>query len=453
MVLPKKLHFVGIGGAGMFPLVQILHSEGHIITGSDNSTSTNTDFEIAMGIPVQFGHDAKNVGDAELLIYTNAVNDDNPELAYAKKINLPIIERAELLAIVADLYKHSVSFCGAHGKTTTTAISTQILWDTGFDPSAAIGGTVPSLGGNCRIGKGSVFVCEACEFMDSFLHLNSSIGAILNIDNDHLDYFGSMENLILSFNKFAKNCKDYLIVNGDDKNCLKAAEGATAKLVTFGMSDNSDYYPANIEWSDVSHVSFDIMHKGDKLLSTKLSMPGNHNILNAIAGAIPAILLGADPQDVAKGIENFRGVGRRFEIIEKINGITVADDFAHHPTEIKATIEAVEKLNFNNSYIIFQPHTFSRTKMLFDEFLEVLAKVDKLLITDIYAAREVNTHNIYSKDITDKLSNSVLTMEFSDVCNYIKENAKDGDLVMTMGGGDIYKAADLIINMLKNGTK
>ncbi len=441
----KHIHFIGIGGSGMYPLAQILHHEGFYITGSDNNETETLAAVRGMGIPVQLGQRAENIEGADLIIHTAAIMSDNPELIAARASGVPVLERCELLGLITRRYHHAICVCGTHGKTTTSSILTQILMEAGIDPTAVIGGKLPLIGGSGRTGSSDVMVCESCEYVDTFLHLDPDIAVILNIDRDHMEYFKTLDRLIASFHKFASMATRSLVINGDEANTRKAVEGLDKKTITFGWSNQNDYYPADIGRDGDSFYSYDLMHQGDKLARIHLHVPGRHNILNSIAAAAASFEVGATPEQAAKGIADFKGAGRRFEILGKCNGATVADDYAHHPAELRVTLEAAKELHFKRVWAVFQPFTYSRTAMLLDDFAEVLKLADRVVMTEIMGSREKNTFNIYTKDLAAKIDGSVWFDTFEKVADYLRRNVEEGDLVITLGCGDVYKIAKMII--------
>lgn len=443
----KKLHFIGIGGSGMCPLAEILHSEGFILTGSDCNESDTLERIKSYGIPVFMGHKAENITDQELVVYTAAVKADNPELVEAKKKGIPCLERSIMLGIVTRRYNRSIAVSGTHGKTSTTAMLSQVLIGSGFDPSAIIGGKLPFLGGNSYVGQSDIIVCEACEYVDTFLELTPFISIILNVDADHLDYFKDLDHIKRSFNKFAKQTTGALVLNGDDANTVDAVKDIDLPKITFGFNSTNDYYAENVKTKGASST-FDFMSKGEKLCEIELVVPGTHNIYNALAAATTAAYLGATPKEIAENLHKFTGVHRRFEILGKPQGITVADDFAHHPTELTTTLNAAMNMGFNTVWAVFQPHTFSRTALLLDDFAESLSIPDKAIISEILPVRETNTYGIYNTDLGAKVEGSVCIDTFEDITKYICENAKEGDLVLTMGGGNVYMCANMILKAL-----
>jgi UDP-N-acetylmuramate--alanine ligase len=441
----KRIHFIGIGGSGMSGLAEILHNEGYELTGSDNNESDTLSKIKSLGIPVVMGHSSENIGDAQLIVHTAAVHEDNPEIMAAREKKVPVIDRAKLLGLISLRYPQTIAVSGTHGKTTTTCMITQVLLSAGLDPTAVIGGKLPLIGGNSRVGRSELMVCEACEFVDSFLSLNPAISVILNIDDDHLDYFKTMENLIAHFSLFADQTTKLLIFNGDDSNTLKAVENSRLRKISFGFGKSNDYTAVNIKTGLLGRLNFDISHNGEIIASIELKVPGRHNILNALAACAAACEAGAPRAAIEHGLNEFHGAGRRFEILGKVRGITIADDYAHHPTELKATLEAATQMGYNRVWAVFQPFTYSRTVMLMDDFARALAIADRVVLSEIMGSREVNTYNVYSKDLAEKIPGSVWFKTFEEIADFIIQNAGDGDLVITLGCGDIYKAAKLIL--------
>ena len=444
----KHIHFIGIGGSGMFPLAQILHGKGYYLTGSDNNETDTLQMVREMGIPVTLGQRAENIEGADLIVHTAAIMDDNPELIAARASGVPTIERSVLLGEISAWYPAAICVSGTHGKTTTSSMTTQILLDAGLDPTCVIGGKLPAIHGGGRIGTSSAMVCEACEFVDTFLKLHPDIAVILNIDADHLDYFKTMENLIASFHKFASMATRAVIANGDDQNTLKALKDLDKRIITFGYSSINDYYPANIEHVDGVTISFDLCRDSEILTPIRLHVPGDHNILNAIAACIAAHEVGASWEQCAKGLDAFHGAQRRFEVLGKFGGITVADDYGHHPTEITATLTAAKKLPFKRVWAVHQPFTYSRTAMLLDDFAKALSIADRVVLSEIMGSREKNTWNIYAKDLAEKIPGCVWFPEFPEIADYVVAHAEPGDLIITLGCGDVNKCAHMMVDLL-----
>ena len=445
----KRIHFIGIGGSGMCPIAEILRSEGYEISGSDMNEGETLDKIKSQGIPVFMGHRAENITGAELVVYSAAVKETNPERMAAAEQGIPCIERSVMLGVVTRRYKRSIAVSGTHGKTTTTAMLSQILIGSGFDPSAIIGGKLPFIGGNSYVGNSDIIVCEACEYVDTFLELNPFISIILNVDADHLDYFKNLDNIKKSFNKFAKQTTGLLVLNGDDENTLDAVKDVELEKITYGFGENCDYRAVNVSADKGVHEQFDLLYKGEKLASIKLIVPGRHNIYNALAAASTAHYLGATANEISENLHKFGGVHRRFEILGTPNGITVADDFAHHPTELTVTLNAAMNMGFRKVWAVFQPHTFSRTAMLLDDFAEALKIPDTAIISEILPVRETNTYNIYSTDLGAKVPNSICLDTFEEITDYVCKNAQEGDLILTMGGGNVYMCANMIYKQLK----
>lgn len=449
----KTIHFIGIGGSGMCPLAEILHSKGYTLQGSDNNESSIVDRIRKMGIKVMMGQRAENIEGAEMVVYSAAISKENPELKAAIESGIPTFQRAELLGEVSRHFSNCIGICGTHGKTTVTSLTVQIMIEAGLDPSAVIGGKLPLTNSYGRVGKTETIVMESCEYQDTFLKMSPDVAVILNIDEDHLEYFKTMENLILSFTKFAQSATKAVIYNGDDENTLKAIADIKGKeMISFGFSDKNDYYAENVEEYKGAFTKFDVMYKGEKLGNVELSIPGIHNVLNALSAIASAIYSGAKFEDCIKGLQEFKGAGRRFEDLGTYNGIDFIDDYAHHPAELKVTLEAAMKMGYNTVWAVFQPFTYSRTAMHFDEFVDVLKIPDRCVMTEIMGSREVNTYDIYTSQLADKIPNSVWFNTQEEVADYVVKNAKAGDLVLTMGCGDIYKSAFMMIERLKNGT-
>lgn len=461
----KHIHFIGIGGSGMYPLAQILHSQGYYLTGSDNNETETLQAVRNMGIPVFMGQRAENIEGADLIVHTAAIMNDNPELIASRNSGVPVLERSELLGIVTSWYDDAICVSGTHGKTTTTSMITQIMYTAKVDLSAFIGGKLPCIHGSGLAGKSEIMVCESCEFVDTFLKLYPDIAVILNIDADHLDYFKTVDNIIKSFHKFAEKTTKAIIVNGDDANSMKAIEGVTGKdIITFGFNDTNDYYPSNINKISGMQTSYTVMHKGDKVCDITINVAGTHNILNSLASVVACLYNNIDIESIQKGLYDFGGAGRRFEKIGVAKGITIVDDYAHHPSEIAVTLKSAMDMGYNKVWAVFQPFTYSRTAMLMKEFKEALSIADEVVLTDIMGSREKNTYNIFTRNLaetidgaiyfpqdeTAKPSNERKEFNFHQVCDYICEHAKDGDLVITMGCGDVYKCAKMIYKKLSN---
>lgn len=442
----KHIHMIGIGGSGMCPIAEILNSKGYIITGSDNNESDPLK-RVRKFAKVSLGHKGENVEGADLVIYSAAISKENVELVRAKELNIPTMERSHVLGTLSRLYDNVIGVCGTHGKTTTTSMLTQVLMYDQKDPSAIIGGKLPLVDHYGVVGNSDTLVVESCEFVDSFLQISEDVAVLLNIDNDHLDYFKTMDNLVNSFHKFVSKAK-VVFVNGDDPLALKAASEIEGEVITFGKDENSDYYYSDIE-SGQYGWGFKAYHKGELIGSFQLSIPGVHNIYNAMAAISVSHYFGLNMINVSKAILDFKGAARRFQFIGDF-GFVLADDYGHHPTEIKATLKAAKELNYKRVVCVFQPFTYSRTAMLLKEFADALDIADEIVLTEIMGSREVNTYNIYSSDLAKLISKPCQIIDkFEDIRDYIINNCHSGDLVLTLGCGDIYKVCHLIEDYYK----
>ena len=441
----KRIHCIGVGGSGMFPIIQILHSRGYLISGSDNNESDILALERQMGVRVTLGHAPKNLEGADLVLYSAAIMADNPELKAARESGIPLWERARMLGAISSWYQEAVGVCGTHGKTTVTAMLTQILYGAGADPSAVIGGKLRAIDGYGRAGQSGLFVYEACEFRDTFLSTFPDTALVLNIDDDHLDYFGTVENAMRSFTRFAGMARRVLY-NGDDGNTARAmAAAGTPEKITFGRGEGNDFWPANIRSEGGLCRSFDLMRHGEALCRLTIHVPGEHNILNAVAAAAMAWLLGTAPEQIARHLARFTGAGRRFEVLGKVGGVTIVDDYAHHPAELAATLKAAKELDFARVWAVFQPFTFSRTYLLLEDFVAALALADRVVLSPIMGSREKNEWGIQSQDLGDKIPGCVCLPGFAEIADHVMENAREGDLVITLGCGDIYKCARMML--------
>ena len=446
----KRIHFVGIGGSGMFPLASISLSKGIKVSGSDSTKSKNTETLSSKGFKIFYEHSSKNISDdIDLLVYSGAIKDDNEELVSARNKNIKTMKRSEFLGFITKDY-NLIAISGSHGKTTTSSMITQVLIDCGLDPTSIIGAHFDKINGNSTLGKSNIAVCEACEYLDSFLDLDPYIGIILNVDNDHLDYFKTLENEKKSFLKFAQKCK-FVIINRDNENAFEVSKNLDRDKVRYFSLKNSDsdFTASNISFDENMCASFDLVKNSKNITSVHLKVRGEHNILNSLASFCVCDLLNLDLNEAKKSVETFTGASRRFQFIGKFNGISVFDDFAHHPTEITSTLNTAKKMNYSRVIVVFQPHTFSRTYMLLDEFAKALSLCDKVIITDILPVREKNIYGVSSEDLSKKLPNSVVIKDFDEIAKYLKRIAKTGDMILTMGGGNIYNYIPLITEELK----
>ncbi|MGN0718348.1 MAG: UDP-N-acetylmuramate--L-alanine ligase [Anaerovoracaceae bacterium] len=450
----QNIHCIGIGGIGLSAIAEILLDRGYTVTGSDMKESDITFHLAQKGARIFIGHRAENVEHADLVVYSAAVGHENPELVRAAERGVPAVTRAELLGTLMSEYENSIAISGTHGKTTTTSMVSLILEKAAMEPTILVGGNLSEIGGNVKVGKSGYFITEACEYMDSFLSLRPKIEIILNIDSDHLDYFKDIDHIVNSFDRFASLVPDAGTIIAYDANPFvnKVIQGHS-NVVTFGLNGNCDYSASEIRFNENGMPSFTVMKEGNPLTKVQLSTPGEHNILNALAAFACCHTLGVDARLIADTLQNFHGTQRRFDIIGTTSGgVKIVDDYAHHPTEIKATLSASQNVPHNRLWCLFQPHTYTRTLALFDEFAEAFNKADILILAEIYAAREKNIYKISSAQLAERIKVShpekeVLFMpDFADMAAYVSQHARPGDMVITMGAGDIYKVGEMILD-------
>lgn len=449
----EHIYFIGIGGISMSGLAEILASRGHQVSGTDVKETAVTKHLQSLGIHINFGHRAENItDDITLVVYTAAIHDDNPELRAAHEKGIRIMDRAHLLGQIMDEYHDSVAVSGTHGKTTTTSMVSEILLAAEKDPTITVGGILPTIGSNLRIGNSPYFIAEACEYFDSFLQFNPFIAIILNVESDHLDYFKTLENIRRSFHAFAQRVPDkgLLVISEKIDNVKELTDGLTCHVETFGLSEKANWRAENIVHEADGRNSFDVYHNSAFFTTIHLHIPGEHNITNALAAIAASAFLGAAPEDCVKGLHHYTGTERRFQLKGKKDGITVIDDYAHHPTEIKAALAAAQNVQHNTTWCVFQPHTFSRTRFLFDEFGEAFGDADEIIIADIFAARETDDGTVSAAQLADRIAQTGKSAryvgDFAAIEAYLREHCKSGDLLMTVGAGDVYKIGE---NFLK----
>lgn len=436
----KRVHLIGIGGVSMRPLGLVLQGMGVHVTGSDMNASVSTDELIVHGIHVAIGHRAENIQGADCVIRTAAAHNDNPEIAAARAAGIPVFERAQAWGMIMREYKNAVCISGTHGKTTTTSMVTHILMEAQIDPTVMIGGYLPMLHAGHRVGKGDTIVLESCEYCDSFLNFYPTLAVVLNIEADHLDYFKDLMAVEKSFHDFAGLATHGVLANGDDRNTMEALEGMD--FVTFGMDDHNRVHAENVssDWS-----KFDVICDGQMYCHIELKVVGRHNVFNALAAAGAAWMLDIKGEYVEKGLSSFTGAGRRMEYKGNYAGADVYDDYAHHPGELAATIDAVATMGYQRVILAFQPHTYTRTSALFDDFVRELRRVDQVVLVEIYAARERNTIGISSQDLAQQIPGSVYCETLPEVTEYLRKIAKPGDVILTVGAGDIYRAGEALL--------
>ncbi len=448
----KHIHLVGIGGVSMSGIAEILHHWGFTITGFDAVPSETTERLIKHGIKVVSNHDLSDVNTADLVIYTAAISQDDPELTEAKNMDIPCVERADFVGYLTRTYENTIGISGTHGKTTTTSMVSLCFIEAGLDPTIQVGAMLKELNGNYRIGNGPHFILEACEYVESFLKFSPKAEIILNIDNDHLDYFKTFENIKNAFIKYVKLLPEdgLLVVNGDDSNCLELPQYTNAKSLTYGITNkNTDFFATNIVFDDDGFASFDVYAKAKFYERISLHVPGMHNVLNALACIALCNEYGISKEAIKVALDKFTGAHRRFEYKGMAGDVRVYDDYGHHPTEIIATAKALMNKKYNESWVVFQPHTYSRTQILLDDFAKALLNFDHVIIADIYAAREKNTYGISGADLANKINEfkdkAIFIKDFNEIETYIRSNAKPNDIVLTLGAGNVVKVGEMLV--------
>jgi UDP-N-acetylmuramate--alanine ligase len=443
----RRAHLVGIGGVSMCPLAEVLFGKGMIISGSDVQESLAVKRLRDMGIPVTIGHREDTVRDAEMLIRTAAVHDDNPEVREARKLGLPVFERAEVWGVIMRRYQNALCVAGTHGKTTTTSMCTHIAMAAQVDPTVMIGGTLPLLGTGHRVGTGDTIILESCEYCNSFLSFFPTVAVILNVESDHLDFFKDLKDVQNSFYSFAKLVPEsgMVVANGDDPNTMEALQGKVKNMLTFGL-EKGDVHSTNLQWNQ-GMPSFDLVFHNETVAHVRLQVPGIHNVKNALAAAAAALALKLSVSAIEEGLGAFRGAGRRFEYKGEIKGATVYDDYAHHPSELKALFDMTSQLGYKRIICAFQPHTYTRTKALFKEFAEVLKIPDLTYLAEIYAAREQNQVGISSNDLAKEIPGAKVISSLPLLADTLFAQAHPGDLILTVGAGDIYQVGERLVKM------
>lgn len=449
---PLHIHFIGIGGISMSGLAEILMGEGFTVSGSDAKESPLTKSLEAKGAKIFYGQRASNIMDStEAVVYTAAIHSDNAEFAKAKEKNLPMLTRAQLLGQIMRNYETPIAISGTHGKTTTTSMVSHILLEGKCDPTISVGGILPAIGGNIRVGESETFVTEACEYTNSFLSFFPKISIILNIDADHLDFFKDLDDIRNSFRRFSELLPSdgTLIINADIPNYQEITKNLPCHVVTYGLEQEADYQAKNITFDKYGHASFTVYKNGKKTGSYYLKVPGMHNVSNALASIALGHLLGLTEEVIIKGLGSFTGTDRRFQYKGEVAGVTVIDDYAHHPTEIEATLHAAGNYPHQKVWCVFQPHTYTRTKALLPEFAKALTLADHVVLADIYAARETDTLGISSEDLQKRIQELGTPCEyfptFDEIENFLLENCSRGDLLITMGAGDVVNIGEHLL--------
>ena len=451
---PCHVHFIGIGSISMSGLAEILMDEGFTVSGSDAKESDLTRNLEARGAAVAYGQRAANItDDVDVVVFTAAVHPDNPEYGEAERRGIPMLSRAELLGQMMKNYRRSLGVSGTHGKTTTTSMITEILLAADADPTISVGGILNSIGGNIRVGGPDLFVTEACEYTNSFLSFFPTMEIILNIEEDHLDFFKDLEDIRHSFRLFAEKLPEdgLLIINSEIERLEELTDGLPCRVLTFGNGEGSDFQAENVRHDQLARAEFDLICRGEKLGHIVLGVAGDHNVSNALAAAAACLELGIPFEKVAGGLKKFTGTNRRFEKKGEIGGVTVIDDYAHHPSEIRATLTAARNYPHRKIWCVFQPHTYTRTKAFMDEFAKALSLADEVILADIYAARETDTLGISSRDLAEKIeklgTKAAYLPSFDEIETFILENCVHGDLLITMGAGDIVKVGEKLLGL------
>lgn len=450
----RKVHFIGIGGISMSGLAEILLSKGYAISGSDTTPSELTKRLEADGAKISYKQEAANItDDIDLTVYTAAISETDGELIASRAKNIPTIPRAELLGLIMKQYRHAIGVSGTHGKTSTTSMISQILLEAEADPTILVGGMMSSINGNLRIGKSDTMITEACEYTNSFLSFYPTIAVILNISEDHMDFFKDIDDIRHSFKRFAALVPDHgaVVLNKDIENLSYFTDDLTCKVMTFSTSDTTaDIYASNITYDNMACGSFNLVNNGNLLAHIDLKVIGLHNISNALAAAATALSIGIPVELIKKGLEAFTGTARRFEYKGELNGVTIIDDYAHHPDEITATLSTAVNYPHRKLWCVFQPHTYTRTKAFFNQFIEALCLADAVVLADIYAAREINTIGITSEDLYKAIRETGKEVyyfpTFEEIEKFLLKNCQNGDLLITMGAGNVVNIGD---NLLK----
>ena len=455
----KKVHFIGIGGISMSALAEIMVSEGYKVSGTDAKDSLILDRLRKLGIEVFIGHSASNIKDVDLVVYTDAISKDNEEFLMAKSLEIPVVDRATFLGAIMKNYKNSIAVSGTHGKTTTTSMISTIIHQSILNPTILLGGELDAIGGNIKLGSKDYILTEACEYKGNILKYFPTMAIILNIDEDHLDYFKGIDHIQDTFVEYGQNLDNtsYLIINKDDVNSQKVIDNTKAKVFTFGIDEDSDYKAENISFSKDGFPTYTLKIKNDNSYKVKLSVMGVHNIYNSLAGIAASHIYGLPIEDIIEKISYYTGVHRRLEFKGYYGGTKVIDDYAHHPTEIKATLNAIRNSTTGKIFCVFQPHTFTRTKLLLNSFAQSFEEADKIIITDIYAAREQDNGLIHSRDLVNAISvngnDAIYLKTFDEVEDYLLQSVHEKDIILTMGAGNVYQISDAIIGNAINNSK
>ena len=447
----KNIYMIGIGGISMSGIAEILVKWNYKVSGSNNTESSQTDWLEKNGIKVNIGHDAKNITkNIDLVVYTAAIHDDNPEIIRAKELGIPTVERGLFLGEITKLFKDTIGIAGTHGKTTTTSMVALSFLEAKLDPSIQVGAVLSNIDGNYRVGKSDYFIIEACEYCESYLNFKQKSAIVLNIDDDHLDYFGNIENIQKSFEKYVSHLpKDgFLILNADDERCYSLRLSTNANVITFGSGEFADWWYEDLEFDEEGYPSYSAYYKGINKGTIKLNITGVHNVMNSLACIALCDAYGIDINIVAKALLKFNGASRRLEFKGIFNGARVYDDYGHHPTEIMATVRGLKNKKYNESWVVFEAHTYSRFAEHLKEFANALVNFDHVIIMDTYAAREINTYNVHEEDLMEELKklgkDSIHISDYNEIVKYLKNNVKEKDVILTLGAGNVTQIASLL---------
>ncbi|SDJ82898.1 UDP-N-acetylmuramate--L-alanine ligase [Natronincola ferrireducens] len=445
------IHLIGIGGISMSAIAEVLLNHGYRVSGSDIKQSNIVDKLKRHGAEIFIGHRAENIQNPDLVVYSAAIKSINPERVRAEELNIPQVDRAEMLGQIMKKYEKAIAVAGSHGKTTTTSLVSLLLEYADLDPTILVGGELDDIGGNIKIGKSQHFITEACEYVESFLKLFPFIGIILNIDEDHLDYYRDLDHIKEAFRSFVKLIpqEGFLVACNDDSNVREVYGVGNCNVITYGINIPSDFMAKDIIFDREGHPMFKVTYRGEDFGDFHLSIPGVHNVYNALASIATSHILGIDTGKIAENLKRYHGIHRRFDILGDVKGAKIVDDYAHHPVEIKATLEAAKQYPHKKIWAIFQPHTYSRTKALLKEFADAFGSADYIIITDIYAAREPEDCEVSSKKLVSLMDPKLgarYMEDFEEIVDYVYENIQPGDLVLTMGAGDVYKIGEMLLN-------
>lgn len=446
----KNIFMIGIGGVSMSGLAYILKEYGYTVSGSNNVENNMTDSLNNDGIKVYIPHSKDNINEnINLVVYTAAISPDNEELVRARELGIKTLERGEFLGELTKLFNEPIGITGTHGKTSTTSMVSLCFLEADLDPTIQVGSRLSNINGNYKVGNSDYFIIESCEYKDSFLNFHEKSAIVLNMDNDHLDYFGTFDNIKKSFKEYVSHITNVLVLNGDDKNVLDLALCSNAKILTFGLSENNNYFAKNIEYNELGYPSFDLYKNKEYIDRINLSIVGAHNVLNSLGCIALCDYYGININDIKKGLISYKGAARRFEYKGEFNGAKVYDDYGHHPTEIEAVSKSILNKKYNKSYVIFEPHTYSRVKNHASDFAKSLINFDNIIIADIYAAREINEFNVSENDIINELDklgkDAIHISDYEEIKEYLKDKVVENDLILTLGAGNITKLSELLI--------